>query len=129
MSPRAHWPTRLLLALAYALGAPTAAAAPADEPDSSSSTSSSSIEARGSDGGLARIGSRTLPNPTDPRNLDVCRIGRPAAICDPDGVLGPAGAARVAGAIEAIRARIRVPCLAAGGSAERHSVWSQSQRA
>lgn len=83
------------------------AGAPLDASDSTVAASA---------GGVARIGQRLLPDPTDPANLAACRIGRPAAVCDPDGVLGSSGAARAAAAIEMIRARVRMPCGSGGGS-------------
>jgi hypothetical protein len=67
--------------------------------------------------GFARVGERLLPNPTLSRNVRECRIGRTAAVCDPDGVLGSGGAARIAVAIEAIRARVRLQCHAADAAA------------
>ncbi|KAJ1629669.1 hypothetical protein T492DRAFT_1009311 [Pavlovales sp. CCMP2436] len=88
-----------LLLVGVGLAAPTSA-----------TDASSTATAKSEGAGLAHIGARVLPDPTNPANGVECRVGRPAAVCDPDGILGLTGTARAAAAIEAIRARVLLPC-------------------
>ncbi|KAG8464980.1 hypothetical protein KFE25_012343 [Diacronema lutheri] len=114
-APRA--PAVVALAATLALLGSAARATPSEllqgAFDAASAPSSAAATTAGG-GRVARVGERLLPDPTDPANSAACRIGRPAAICDPDGVLGHSGAARAAAAIEAIRARVRMRCAPAG---------------
>lgn len=58
----------------------------------------------------ASLGLRRLPNPTDPLSKRECRLGAPAQVCDPDGVLGRVGVARVATLLDDMRQSISMPC-------------------